>query len=409
MLPSNVQGPRWHFAGDSGGNRVDIVRVDSHAFRRWQSHVTMSSEHSSPVTMAALAAMAGVSKNTVSLALRGDRRIGEATRSRIHALAEKHGYHKNPVVAHLMSELRKNKTSEYRRTLALLNAHTDREALTRHPTVSTWVKGCRRRAESQGYLFDVFWLHDPELNGPRLARILHARGISGAIMVGLFNPTWLPQRFLSLWNDIACVVTGVRTHEPTLSFCCVDHHALMLEAVRQVIALGYRRPALALSSTVDRLVEGRFSAGMIIGQQALPEKDRLPRFDKEDSEEDLPRFGAWMRRYRPDVLLTLHRDLKGWLERLSYRVPEDVGLVDLEHNSAHADWASMEQRNDLSGEAAVDLVVSMLHNNESGVPAFPRSILGSSHWVAGTTVRSQVGSAGGTKKSRKPAAPISRK
>ena len=69
----------------------------------------------------------------------------------------------------------------------------------------------------------------------------------------------------------------------------------------------------------------------------------------------------------------------------------------------------MEQRNDLSGEAAVDLVVSMLHNNESGVPAFPRSILGSSHWVAGTTVRSQVGSVGGAKKSRKPAAPISRK
>lgn len=369
----------------------------------------MSSERSSSVTMAALAAMAGVSKNTVSLALRGDRRIGEATRSRIHALAEKHGYHKNPVVAHLMSELRKNKTSEYRRTLALFNAHTDREALTRHPTVSTWVKGCRRRAESQGYLFDVFWLHDPELNGPRLARILQARGIAGGIMVGLFNPAWLPPRFLSLWSEIACVVTGVRTHEPTLSFCCVDHHALMLEAMRQVLSLGYRRPALALSSTVDQLVEGRFSAGMIIGQQALPEKDRLPRFDKQEGEEGFQRFRSWMREHRPDVLLTLHRDLKGWLERLSYRVPEDVGLVDLEHNSAYADWASMEQRNDLSGEAAVDLVVSMLHNNESGVPAFPRSILGSSHWVSGTTVRPQVGSAGGAKRTRKPAAPISRK
>lgn len=342
------------------------------------------------VTMSVLAAEAGVSKNTVSLALKNDRRISAATRQRVQALAEKHGYQRNPVVAHLMSELRRTRSPRYQDTLALFNAHPDEQAVKRHPTIAAWIAGCRRRAQSQGYLFDTFWLHDPELNGARLARILGSRGIRGAIVVGLFNQNRLPARFDGLWSQIACVVTGVRTHEPTLSFCCVDHHALMLEAVRQVTELGYQRPALVLSRTVDQLVEGRFSAGMWVGQQSLPSTARLPGFDKADhSDVCFREFAVWMKRHRPDVLLTLHRDTRSWLTKLGYAVPKDIGLVDLEYNPSAADWAAMEQRNDLSGEAAVDMLISMLHNNETGVPATPRATLGSSHWVTGATVRKQ--------------------
>jgi LacI family transcriptional regulator len=64
-------------------------------------------------------------------------------------------------------------------------------------------------------------------------------------------------------------------------------------------------------------------------------------------------------------------------------------MVDLEHNPSTHDWAAMEQRNDLSGEAAVDMLISMLHNNELGIPTSPRATLGSSHWVSGVTVRRQ--------------------
>jgi LacI family transcriptional regulator len=347
-------------------------------------------ERSKPVTMAEVAEKVGVSKNTVSLALRGDRRISAKTRESVEKIARDLGYRKNPVVAHLMSELRKEKPPEYHRTLALFNAHPNPRAFTEHPTIVAWVEGCRRRAQSQGYLFDEFWLHDPDLNGVRMVRILNSRGIEGGIVVGHFSRNRLPERFAPLWEKIACVVAGVRTHEPTLSFCCVDHHALMLEAMRQVLALKYKRPALVLNHVVDELVEGRFTAGMWVGQQALPARQRVPAFDKEDeSDACFRRFGAWFEKHRPDVVLTLHREVKRWLERLGKRIPKDVGIVDLEHNPAFAHWAAMEQRNDLSGEAAVDLLITMLHNNESGVQALPRATLGSSHWVPGVTVRKQ--------------------
>ncbi|MDQ5980001.1 MAG: hypothetical protein QG602_2976 [Verrucomicrobiota bacterium] len=343
-----------------------------------------------PVTMTMLAEQSGVSKNTVSLALKNDRRISVETRRRVQQLAEKLGYQRNPVLSHLMAELRKTKVPKFRYTIALLNAHPDSQAMKRHPTIAAWLAGCRRRVESQGYHFDNFLLHDSEINGARLARILRSRGIRGAIVVGLFNQNRLPQQLDSLWPQIACVVTGVRTHEPTLSFCCVDHHALMLEAVKQVLALGYKRPALVLSHTVDHLVEGRFSAGMWFGQQELPAAQRVPSFDKADgSDACFQRFKKWLERRKPDVILTLHRDIKIWLEDLGYRIPRDIGLVDLEHNPSAHDWAAMEQRNDLSGEAAVDMLISMLYNNESGIPESPRATLGSSHWVPGVTVRKQ--------------------
>src|SRR5690606_22249203 len=230
------------------------------------------------ITMSSIAERAGVSKNTVSLALRHDPQIPVATRERIARIAQKLGYAKNPVVAQLMTELRKAEPAGYRRTLALLNANLDAKAFTRHPTIPAYVAGCRRRAAQQGYVLDEFWLHDPELYGERLNRVLRARGIRGLIVVGLMKENRLPSRFSVTWQNHAVVVTGVRTHEPTLSFVCADHHALVLEAMKNARRCGYSRPALVLAQDIDRLVEGRFSGGFWVGQQTLASNDRVPGF-----------------------------------------------------------------------------------------------------------------------------------
>jgi LacI family transcriptional regulator len=341
------------------------------------------------VTMATIAEKAGVSKNTVSLALRHDPQIPPPTRKRIQKIARALGYAKNPVVAQLMTELRKAHPAGYRRTLALLNANQDAAAFKRHPTVPRYVEGCRRRAAFHGYKLDEFWLHDPDLNGDRLDRILRTRGIRGALIVGLMKENQLPPRFASTWEKHACVVTGVRTRNPTLPFCCVDHHALVLQAMEQARLLGYQRPALVVDTRIDRLVDGRFSAGMWFAQQALPAKQRLPGFfEVEAARADPSLFAAWLRRHEPDALFTLYNVVKTWVEGIGLRVPRDIGLIQLERrDDDSADWAGMDQHNDLTGEAAVDMLVGTLHNNEIGLPAFPRATLISGSWSSGTTVR----------------------
>lgn len=340
------------------------------------------------ITMTDIARAAGVSKNTVSLALRSDPQIPADTRARIQSLAIQMGYQRNPTVAHLMAQLRASRGRNPRASLALVNAHPDPEAFKRHATIPTYVAGCRRRAALMGYGLDPIWLHDPNLNGLRLNRILKARGIRGIILVGLMKSNRLPEHFRETWSHYPCAVTGVRTRGPELSFACADHHGIALAAFEKAMELGYKRPGLVLDETIHNLVEGRFAAGYMIGQQRLPPGDRLqPFFDLDAAHADRTVFRRWLEKEQPDVVFTLYNRVAVWLDKLNYKIPRDIGLIQLEWRQDRPEFAGIHQHNDLAGEAAVDMVISMIHNGESGLPAFPRATLIGGTWMDGATVR----------------------
>lgn len=340
------------------------------------------------VTLSDIARKVGYSKNTVSLALRGDPQIPPATRDRIRKIADDLGYQPNAVVSHLMAQLRSSQTPRFQAKLALVNANRDPDALHKHPTIPTYVEGCERRAARLGYGFDRFWLHDPTMRTETWLRVLRTRNIKGIILVGLMDQNRLPAHLRPVWESFPTVVTGVRTREPALSFSCVDHHNLTLQAVEHALALGYQRPALVLDDVIDKLVEGRFSAGFFTAQAALPRNRHVPPFRALNQAWRDPRvFHTWLNRHKPDVLFTLYNVVFDWLKAFNLRVPADIGVIQLEWRASKPEIAGMNQHNDVAGEAAVDLVVSQIHNNEHGVPSFPRAALIGATWVDGTTVR----------------------
>ncbi len=340
------------------------------------------------VTLSDIAKKVGYSKNTVSLSLRGDPQIPAATRDRIRAVAATLGYQPNAVVSHLMAQLRASQAPRFQAKLALVNANRDPRALREHPTIPTYVEGCERRAARLGYGFDRFWLHDPAMRPETWIRVLRTRNIKGIILVGLMDQNRLPAHLRPVWENFPTVVTGVRTREPALSFSCVDHHHLALTAVEHALALGYRRPALVLDDVIDRLVEHRFSAGFAAALEALPQNRRVPTFRELNEGVRNPKiFFAWLDRHKPDVLFTLYNVVFDWLKARGRRVPGDVGVIQLEWRASRPEIAGMNQHNDVTGEAAVDLVVSQIHNNEHGVPAFPRATLIGATWMDGTTVQ----------------------
>lgn len=340
------------------------------------------------ITMSDIARETGVSKNTVSLALRNDPQIPQKTRQRIQAIADKLGYQRHPVVSHLMAQLRARGEAPVRATLALLNGNEDPQAFEQHPTIPAYVKGCQRRAKNLGYSLDTFWLHDPELNGQRLNRMLKSRGIRGVVVVGLMKTNRLPLDFSETWEQYPCVVTGVRTRKPALSFASTDHHVVALRAFQKAIELGYKRPGLVLDQIIENLVEGRFTAGYQIGQNALPRNRRLhPFYQVQEARDNLKVFQKWFEKEQPDVILTLYNSVRHWLEAMGKRVPQDVGLIQLEWRDTRPEWAGMHQHNEQVGEAAIDMLVSMIHNGEYGIPPFPRATLIGGTWVDGVTVR----------------------
>lgn len=344
----------------------------------------------SPVTLSVIAAHVGCSKNTVSLALRGNPQIPATTREIIRKAADKLGYQPNALVSHLMAQLRAGHTARFQAKLALVNAYRDPKAFRTHATIPAYVRGCERQALKLGYTFDHFWLHDPKLKAESWLRILHTRGIKGIIITGMMDQNHLPPHLQPVWENIPCVVTGVRTCDPALSFSCVDHHDLTLQAFERALALGYQRPALVVEERIDRLVEGRFSAAMLTAQQSLPLCRRVPAFGQIDLARTAPTlFRRWFDRHQPDVLLTLYNVVFPWLKDHGLRVPQDVGVIQLEWRESHAEISGMNQHNDVVGEAAVDMVVGQIHRNETGIPAFPRATMIGASWVEGQSVRPQ--------------------
>jgi len=342
-------------------------------------------------TLNDIARSLGYSKNTISLALRGSREIPPSTRERIRGEAERLGYRANAVVSQLMAQLRSARKNSLQAKLALVNANLDPAALREHPTIPSYVAGCRQRAESLGYDFDTFWLHDPELSAERWWRILSARGIKGLVLVGLMDTNQLPPRLAPLWQRLPCVVTGVRTRAPALSYACVDHYHLALAAFEQAVALGYQRPGLVLDDVIDALVERRFSAGYLAGQRRLPCARQLPVFGEVNAPGRAEAFRGWLEHHQPDVIFTLYNSVLSWLKAAGLRVPADVGVIQLEWRAARPEIAGMNQHNRVVGEAAVDMVVSQVHNNEVGGQEFPRATLIGATWVDGASVRPAAG------------------
>jgi LacI family transcriptional regulator len=338
-------------------------------------------------TLSDIARALGYSKNTISLSLRESPQIPSATRERIRAAAERMGYRPNALVSQLMAQLRSSRTRRLQAKLALVNANLDPQAFRRHPTVPIYVQGCESRAASLGYDFDRFWLHDPELTAERWLRILGTRGIKGLILVGLMDTNHLPDRLRSVWERLPCVVTGVRTRDPALSFSCVDHYNLCLNAFVRAQELGYQRPGLVLDPVIDALVESRFSAGYASGQRSLPRSRQIPAFGDGGDPGRAGAFRAWLDRHRPDVVFTLYNSVIEWIAASGRRIPEDVGVIQLEWRASRPEIAGMNQHNLVAGEAAVDMVVSQIHSNEAGVREFPRATMIGATWVDGDSVR----------------------
>lgn len=333
------------------------------------------------VTLNDVARASGLTKSAVSLALRNDPRIPPATRKRVAACAKKLGYERNAVVAHLMSQLRRGTEPGPAATIALLNLNEDPNAFTRHPTIPVYVRGIRQRASALGYALDTITQPAATMDGDRLPRILHARGVRGCILTGLMRSNRLPRQLAPLWQRFPCVITGVRTVDPQVPFACADHHAVSQLAVAMALRSGSKRPALVLDRGIDELVQGRFTAGFLIAQREIPSASRIPPFyHSHEGDKPPPAFQRWFGRHRPDAILTLYHAVEDWLRASGVREPRDVTLVQLEHRPHKPAWRGVNQHNDRTGSAAVDLLVQMIHAGETALQTDPRAILIEPSW-----------------------------
>ena len=120
-------------------------------------------------TIRALARQLGLSRTTVSEALRGLPRIQQDTAKRVCDAAEKAGYRPNPMASAVMSQIRRSRAQAFRGGLAAVNIDEAGRPLHAQRYHDALIDGARERAVESGSLTAVPNVEVLGLDGPQFA------------------------------------------------------------------------------------------------------------------------------------------------------------------------------------------------------------------------------------------------
>jgi len=328
------------------------------------------------VTMSALAEALGLSSSTISRALKGDPRIGKATRDRVEKLARELGYRPNPLISALMS-VRKKGTGNELGTIALVTDYHDQGGW-RSKDVCRWeYEGICRRADELGYRVEEFPMSDFGYDGAKMEKALLTRGIRG-VLLGFSR-----DRTASAGFDIGkFTVAGLSTYFREVAVDRANFHGFfnVQLALGEMRAAGYRRTGLVVPEFNNRISGYLWSGGALDWQTRQAESDRcipfIPHAGNEEKE-----FAAWLKREKPDSLLVYKFPVKSWLSKSGLRVPDDIGLAYLYRTEEEMKtWPGIDGNLQAVGAAAFDLIVEGLHTNRLGAPADPKDVLIKGLW-----------------------------
>ncbi len=344
--------------------------------------VMRAMSQSSHPSMQRVADKAGVSRNTVSRALRNDPRISIATKTKIRRIAEQLGYRPNPRVSELMAQLSRGRRRMDTEVVAFVRC---RHRSHKEPPLASdarVMQGMRRRGGQIGCQVEDFALIEGEMSAARLREILGARGIRGAI---LEVSRHLPADLADLYGSLACAVVGRAPPAIPLNRAVSNHYLTMARALEVLRDRGYRRVGYYGLNVTDRNINHAWSAALAWHHREMrTDADVLMRNVASWDEVD---FFRWIRDANPEVVVTNHRPALVWLRSTGKRVPEDVGFVDIDLSPSSGPCAGMDQRLELIGAAALDLVARQLIYHELGPPDYVTTVMIEAEWCEGATIK----------------------
>jgi len=333
------------------------------------------------VAITDVAQAAGVSKMTVSRALRGERGIAAATRERIQVLAEKLGYRPDPAVSELMGRLRKSRIAGLE-PIAWLTSYDTIGGWRTNPGTSEMYRGAADQARKLGFRLEEFSLNTPGMTPKRLSNILYNQGIRGIVLAPLLDHGSIEG---ISWEHFATGCCGHSLLDPALHRVSVDQFDVLRTAWRRLTALGYRRIGLCVSANDNDRIGNRWHAVQLVEQEALPESERVKPMLTNDW--NARTFERWYREQRPDVVLSL-AEVHGWMTALGIRMPKDCGFALLRIDAVN-DLPGVDHRFSDIGASAVSLVAGELGTNQYGIPRVRHSVSIECQWRDGPTVRRQ--------------------
>jgi DNA-binding LacI/PurR family transcriptional regulator len=327
-------------------------------------------------TVRRVAEIAGVSAMTVSRALRNNPRVIPSERKRIQKIATKLGYRPDPEVAKLMSHLRRRDKAQL---VASIAAVTSIPETIEPPQLRKAYDSARARAAALGYRLELFHVTGPERFNRSLERTLVNRGIEGVLLLQMVNPV-VVDAFLS-WDKFSVTVASPSVLGPDFSRAGVNyfHNARVLG--EQLALRGCRRIGFVGSDTFCVRTNEAFSAAAAWQNLQAGEKPVKPLVFKTYDEMTVV-FDAWLKRERPDAIIAHAENILSHLkERLALHSGGQVLLTCTSINSPESACPGIDERHELIGHKAVDILTGQLNRNEKNIRSTHAASLIDGRWV----------------------------
>jgi LacI family transcriptional regulator len=331
-----------------------------------------------------IANLLGVSKMTVSRALREGTSVAPELRAKIRECARKLDYQPDSRISQVMRAVRKAQPSSYRETLAFIWTHRLSDREDHSPTSSQEFEGASHRADQLGYRLDVFRMTEEALTGTSLSHFLNSRGIRGV----LISPPGFERTHPHLrldWKHFSCVLLGEIFANSGLPCVMHDYYAGCVLTLGRLKRLAYTRIGLVMSRSMDersaRLIRSAFINFHPLGSK---EAEKLIFTDDRYHAKALKK---WMAQGKPEVVVAHFEEGFPTSKQIRVHGPEGLSISTLNWNKDQSDIAGIDQHRRVIGEQAVDLLLLRLQGNQLGLDPLAPSIKVPGSWVDGSSLQ----------------------
>jgi DNA-binding LacI/PurR family transcriptional regulator len=329
------------------------------------------------VTMRVLAKMAGVSVQSVSLALRNQPSIGRETRGRIQALARKLGYTPDPALVKLMHHLRARQQRKIAASVCFL---TTRSPRAEDIFCDLLLEGAIAAAQQAGFSYQVAHVDPEKPSGDQFKRMLRARGVEGLLLMPMADVR--PLDALVDWREFSVVAATRSVTSPVFDQVVPDHFRNVSTICQHLKAAGFRRPGLVIEWQHDVRCGYLLTAAMawhgVYGGLSPARAHRYERLEPEA-------FRRWLREEKPDVLLAALDRVAGDIHE---SMPEgNLPVVTCSARPTSAGTFPLSGTFDSPrqiGVVATEILARKIAVGQRGIPAQPNTTLISGEWVNGS-------------------------
>lgn len=343
----------------------------------FEKSTTAASEEKGNVTLRDIARELGISHAAVSLALRNDARISEATRIRVKNKAEEMGYRQDPMLSALSHYRVASKKARRQSVLAWVNSTQTPCSDCRQEEFRLYREGAWKAARRLGFQLEEFSFE--AFSPKRLSSLFKSRNIQGIVAAPAAEPA-VPAGWNDFpWQDFFSVRFGQSIKTPFTHFVSSAQMTNTMTAFRKIRSKGYQRIGF-VGCRDDRR---HFLPGYLGGQHVLPREQWLSPLMVDAAGLPPGVLERWMNEEKPDAVLTDIPELPSMLDSLGISIPQDVGIASVSIHDTSID-AGIDQYPEEVGATVIRSVVGLVNEHHFGMPAIRNSILVDGQWVDGS-------------------------